>query len=495
MKIGINIIPNLEIIKFEKFILNNFKTEKIQKIIIPMLYMENYPREIVSKFFARMYTEETSFYKEINKSLMKKETDYDTYVKAMCEGLYIGSLHHCKDDILYRGSRMTREELDDIRNSFEEWKINKNTNTLPKFLLFSRTFLSFTKVEAKIKQFLGETNNKFYGIVYILKNVNNISNFYSSNADIAYLSRFPDEEERVFFPYTTFCLKNIYEKKCFNQNCVVIELDYLGQYEFFYDQFKTDEKFQIDFINSFYFYGNNYSNEVINSSLFPNNFNDNNEINTVDDDTEKERQNNFIKKITMKIINFNNEFINIIFEFMTGIKYPIKCSPDITIDELIPYFMEAFCIKLTLKEFKEKVFFLYSGETLNKYGSKKIKEIKINNGAIIVVFDQNDVINDNLIKMKQESEEQNMNQKEKKGLRSFYKLAEKEGIDFLAPLEENKEDYQGEDKEYYGDYKEEYFEEDNQKVKDEKKLKENLFDNKFKAKQNSEKKPKTKNNK
>ncbi len=197
----------------------------------------------------------------------------------------------------------------------------------------------------------------------------------------------------------------------------------------------------------------------------------------------------------MKIINFNNEFINIIFEFMTGIKYPIKCSPDITIDELISYFMEAFCIKLTLKEFKEKVFFLYSAETLNKYGSEKIKEMKINNGAIIVVFDQNDVINDNLIKMKQESEEQNMNQKEKKGLRSFYKLAEKEGIDFLAPLEENKEDYQGEDKESYGDYEEEYFEEDNQKVKDEKKLKENLFDNKFKAKQNSEKKPKTKNNK
>jgi hypothetical protein len=255
MKIGINIIPNLEIIKFEKFIHNNFKAKTIQKIIIPMLYFEKYPREIVSKFFARMYSENTSFYREINKSLMKKETDYDTYVKAMYEGLYIGSLLPCKDDILYRGSRMTRKDLDDIRNPFEEWKINKN-NTLPKFLLFSRTFLSFTKVKAKIKQFLGETNDEFYGILYILKNSNNIPNLYSSNADIAYLSSFPDEEERLFFPYTAFCLKNIYEKKCFNQNCVVIELDYVGQYEFIYNQFKADEKFQIDFINSLYFYGN-----------------------------------------------------------------------------------------------------------------------------------------------------------------------------------------------------------------------------------------------
>ena len=114
-----------------------------------MLYMENYPREIVSKFFARMYTEETSFYKEINKSLMKKETDYDTYVKAMYEGLYIGSLHHCKDDILYRGSRMTREELDDIINSFEEWKINKNTNTLPNFCYFHEHFFLLQKSKQK----------------------------------------------------------------------------------------------------------------------------------------------------------------------------------------------------------------------------------------------------------------------------------------------------------------------------------------------------------
>ena len=479
MKIGINIIPNLEIIKFEKFILNNFKAEKIQKIIIPMLYLENFPREIVSKFFARMYTEETSFYKEINNALMKKETEYDTYVKAMYEGLYIGSLHHSKDGILYRGSRMTRKELDGIRNSFGEWKKNKD-NTLPKFLLFSTTFLSFTKVEAKIKQFLGETNNKFYGIVYILKNDNNIPNLYSSNADVAYLSTFPDEEERLFFPYTTFCLKNIYEKKCFNQNCVVIELDYLGQYEFIYDQFKADEKFQTDFINSLYFYGNNYSNEVISSSLFPNNFIDNNGINCTDDDTEKERQNNFIKTILMKIINYNNELINIIFEFMTGIKYPIKCSPDITTDELIIYFMEAFFIKLTLREFKETVFFLYLAENLNKHGSEKLKEMKINNGAIIMVLDQNNVINYNLIRMKQESDEQNTNQNKNKDLRRptvrNYTL-----YDIANDLE---------DEESYGDYKEEYFEEDKQKVKEEKKLKKNLFDNKFKAKQNSGKKTK-----
>ena len=102
----------------------------------------------MSKFFARMFTEETSFYRLINIALMKKEKDYDTFVKVMYEGLYIGSLQHCRDDILYRGSRLTRKELDYVRNSFKEWKKNKdNNNTLTKFLLFSRAFLSFTKIK------------------------------------------------------------------------------------------------------------------------------------------------------------------------------------------------------------------------------------------------------------------------------------------------------------------------------------------------------------
>lgn len=125
MQIGINKISNLEIKKLELFIQKNFKEEQIQKLIIPMLYIENYPREIVSKFFARMFTEETSFYRLINIALMKKEKDYDTFVKVMYEGLYIRSLQHCRDDILYRGSRLTRKELDYVRNSFKEWKKKK----------------------------------------------------------------------------------------------------------------------------------------------------------------------------------------------------------------------------------------------------------------------------------------------------------------------------------------------------------------------------------
>lgn len=137
---------------------------------------------------------------------MKKESYFDIYVKAKYEGLYIGSLQHSNNEILYRGTRMKRNEIDNIRKSFEEW--NKiGDKKLPQFLLYSRTFLSFTKVKEKLKYFIKQTDDSFYRIVFILKNNSTLSKKYSSNADIEYLSKFPDEKEVLFFPYTYILLE------------------------------------------------------------------------------------------------------------------------------------------------------------------------------------------------------------------------------------------------------------------------------------------------
>ena len=167
MDLGYNNVPNSDLIKFETFIQKNFNQEVIRKLIIPMLYLENFPRQIVSKFFARMYTEETPFYSKINEALRKKENNYDTFVKAMYEGLYIDSLQEAKDDILYRGSRLSKKEVKNIINSFEEWK-KINDKNLPQFLLYSRTILSFSKNEEKIKKFVGITDDNFFGIKYFI---------------------------------------------------------------------------------------------------------------------------------------------------------------------------------------------------------------------------------------------------------------------------------------------------------------------------------------
>ena len=330
----------------------------------------------------------------MNKDLMKKENNYNTYVKVMYEGLLIGSLKHSKDDILYRGSRMTRNEIDNIKKSFEEWN-KMEDKRLPKFLLYSRTFLSFTKIEAKIKRFLGETNEVFYGVVFILKNNKNIINKYSSNADIEYLSKYPGEKEVIFFPYTTFCLKNIFEKKYQNQNCIFIELDYLGQYEFIFEQFKKNEEFQNDFIKSIYFYGINYSNHVIKSGLLPMiGNNENNDNNIEDDNSDKEKTIKIMNKILFKVQNQNKDLITINFEFSGGAKYEIQCNPIIRIDELITYFLESLNSKINLNDLKDRLLFICNGLNLNVNSSKTIKEMKIDDGSIVIVIDQKNSIGD-----------------------------------------------------------------------------------------------------
>jgi hypothetical protein len=319
---------------------------------------------------------------------MKKEKIYNTYVKLVYEGLYIGSLKQSNDEILYRGSKMSRYEVINIRKSFEEWK-NKKDYNLPSFLLYSRTFLSFTKIKGKIRQFLGKTDDYFYGIIFILKNTKKVPNLYSSNADIEYLSIYPDEREVLFFPYTTFCLKNIYEKEFENQNCIFIELDYLGLYEHIYDEFKKDVNFQNNVINSLNFVGFNYIKEVIENGLFDLNINNENNNNGNQND---KKLIDVINKILMVISYLNENSVTIIFSFMTGEKYQSQCNPNITIDELISFFLVSFNSKLTLEELKKNIKFIYNGDLLNNYDKKTIKEKGISNGSIIVVADQQNFI-------------------------------------------------------------------------------------------------------
>ena len=270
-------------------------------------------------------------------------------------------------------------------------------------MLYSRTFFSFSKVKNKINQFFGETDKNYYRVVYVLKNNKNVLNKYSSNADIEFLSIYPEEKEVLFFPYTTFCLNDIREEKYENQNCIIIELDYLGKYENIYNEFKQDENFQKDFINSFYFFGRNYSSDAMKSGLFDiNDFIEENKEDENNNNHKGKKLINDLKNVLNKLKNLNSELITIRFKFMTGQNYKIKCSPYITIDELITYFLQSFNSKLALKELKEKIGFLHNGQKLNDFGSETINKMKINNLDIIIVVD----VNNDIDKKYREEEEE-----------------------------------------------------------------------------------------
>ena len=255
-----------EIQNFKNFLLINHREDAIVKLILPMLYIKDIPHEIISKFFIRAYTEQTSFYSEMNKLLMKqKGKDYNTFIKVMFEGLFKKSFSISEDDLLYRGSKMSRKEIDNIINLFENWKKNKN-NSLPSFLLYSRCFLSFSKDQNIVKDFIGNTDDNFYGILFILKNNIYIPNKFSANADIETLSNFNEEREVLFFPFTSFALENIYKGIFKDKFCIIINLEYLGRYEFIFNNIKNNENFKNTFIDNFN--NQNYAKELIKSNFF-----------------------------------------------------------------------------------------------------------------------------------------------------------------------------------------------------------------------------------
>ena len=67
--------------------------------------------------------------------------------------------------------------------------------------------MSFTKDENKIKKFIGETNNVFYGVVIELKYSKDIIKKYSPHVDIKNISKFPEEKEVLFILIQHFVYK------------------------------------------------------------------------------------------------------------------------------------------------------------------------------------------------------------------------------------------------------------------------------------------------
>lgn len=191
---------------FINYLLINHRDDEIIKLMFPLLYIKGIPHEIIVKYLLRAYTLNNSFYSEMNKLLMKHDGKiYQTFIKLIFEGLLNKSIYFSEDNYLYRGTQMTKNEIDNIMKSFEERRTLDHYEPLPLFLLYSRCFLSFSKDENKILEFIDKTEDKFYRTVFILKNNNKINNKYYYNVDVEFFSAFTDEKEVIFLPFSTFC--------------------------------------------------------------------------------------------------------------------------------------------------------------------------------------------------------------------------------------------------------------------------------------------------
>ena len=211
----------------KKLYIEYSKIKIIKKLLGQIESISNIPREILSRYYTRLYTLPSIFHKNLNKNLGKGENDdYISFVKILYEGVKLKSLTLASDKILYRGSLISDKEIEKIQKNI----CNKKYG-LPGSIVFSRSFLSFSKDRQKAENFMinATPTKNLCRVLYILEKDNNIGYDLSTHCDMENISYFPEEKEILFFPFSVFEIKEIIqiENKIDRYQ---IKLLYLGKY-------------------------------------------------------------------------------------------------------------------------------------------------------------------------------------------------------------------------------------------------------------------------
>ena len=225
------ISPKDNIEQFTESLYNKYydKSNNLHIMLDSLKFSSDIPYEILSKYYARIYTDDASrFYSDINKDLREnKKENYISYIKILYEGVKLKSLPLSKEKILYRGTLLLNKEIEKIKKYLD----NKIEN-LPGAIIFSKSFLSFSKSENIAKYFLNINKNnsrEFSKVLFKLEKDENIDHSLATHADIEELS-FYNEKEVLFFPFSSFEIKNINEIIDNDEKIYEIKLLYLGKY-------------------------------------------------------------------------------------------------------------------------------------------------------------------------------------------------------------------------------------------------------------------------
>ena len=221
---------NKNVDKYTSYLYDEYKeNENVENLLNPIRYISDIPMEILSKYYARLYTAQSDFYNNINKELGQNKVDkYLPFIKTLYEGVKLKSLPLSNDKLLYRGGKISHKEIEDIKKYMKD-----KIQGLPSSIVFSKSFLSFSKDKTVANNFLSHDNDNINlcKVLFVLEKDDNIEYNLSTHADIEKLSFFPGEREVLFFPFSSFEIKDIKETTIIgNERGYEIRLLYLGKY-------------------------------------------------------------------------------------------------------------------------------------------------------------------------------------------------------------------------------------------------------------------------
>jgi len=225
---------------------NNITISKLLKQIDNV-----YDISTLCKYWMRIYSEDTNFYKEMNKALRKRKNifKYMTFVKIFYQSL---KLNIFKPMIkkLYRGSIISKKEFENFKK-FQEEKLK---DAKLKMIIYSITFLSFSQKKDLADTFILNESEKNIKILFEVIPTdlidNNITNEKISNIDISEISTMKNELEVLFGPFSAFkflSIENISNTSYYTNNYYLVRLEYLGKYrKAILEEFEEDKI--LDFI-------------------------------------------------------------------------------------------------------------------------------------------------------------------------------------------------------------------------------------------------------
>lgn len=215
--------------------------------------------DILSKYFLYLYTCENNdknklFYSTLNRLLSHDDgfKIYHEYINIFYCSLKNKTFETFREDILYRGTKISKADFENLNRIYKENKENK------KIFFYSKSFLSFSHNNKKADYFLNKDKYTCppYLLLckFILHESEKINNKWPSafNIDVKSNSKFGNEEEEVLFlPMSCFLVEKIIEQSYYKE----LHLKYLDEYTEILDQklnrFKQNNKDKIDFQTAF----------------------------------------------------------------------------------------------------------------------------------------------------------------------------------------------------------------------------------------------------
>ena len=167
----IDIPSEEEIKKFNLYILNkHIKEKELVDVFEQLINVDKIPHEILSKYWARAYTLESNFYKNMNGDLKKLNTkNYLTYIQMMYEAIKIKSFPINNSKCLYRGTHFSPEEMNMLKSFLSQKKEGS-----PGALVYCRGFFSFSK-NKNIPFSFNKPKPNFESVLLIVENNDDIS--------------------------------------------------------------------------------------------------------------------------------------------------------------------------------------------------------------------------------------------------------------------------------------------------------------------------------